>query len=103
MRIWTLTLAVVGIGFICHMPKAKETETVINEYPMTTVVTSVDYTTDIVTIQDFNGFEWQFTGTEDWTEGSICSCIMSDKGTPYIFDDEIITVKYDGWFDGFPR
>ena len=70
-------------------------------YPMTTVVTDINYTTDIVTLTDFNGFEWQFTGTEDWSKGDICSCIMSDKGTPYIFDDEIIKVKYDGWFSGW--
>lgn len=77
-----------------------ETETL---YPMTTVVTNVDYSTDIVTITDFNGFEWQFVGAEDWDNGDICSCIMSDKGTPLIFDDEIITVKYDGWIDGYQR
>lgn len=99
MRMWITLLAAVGIGFLCHMPK--ETEIVINEYPMTTVVTNVNYTTDIVTIQDFNGFEWQFSGCEDWTKGDICSCIMSDNGTPLIFDDEIITVKYDGWFSGW--
>ena len=92
-----MKLLIMLVILLTSMPTS-ETE---NLYPMTTVVTDINYTTDTVTLTDFNGFEWQFTGVEDWTKGDICSCIMSDKGTPYIFDDEIITVKYDGWFSGW--
>lgn len=74
-----------------------------NLYPMTTIVTDINYTTDTVTLTDFNGFEWQFEGCEDWDKGDVCSCIMTNKGTPLIFDDEIIKVKYDGWIEGFIR
>ena len=92
-----MKLLIIVIILLTSTP-TRQTE---NVYPMTTVVTYVDYATDIVTLSDFNGFEWQFTGTEDWSKGDICSCIMSDNGTPLIFDDEIIKVKYDGWFSGW--
>ena len=92
-----MRLLIMLITLLTSMPTG-QIETL---YPMTTVVTDVNYSTDTVTLTDFNSFEWQFVGTEDWDNGDICSCIMSDNGTPYIFDDEIITVKYDGWFSGW--
>lgn len=70
-------------------------------YPMTTVVTDVNYDTDEVTCTDFNGNKWAFTGCEDWLEGDICSMIMCDNGTETIYDDIIISERYDGWFDGW--
>ncbi len=76
----------------------KPTETL---YPMTTKVVELDRENDVVTCEDFNGFLWQFEGCEDWQEGDICSMIMNDNGTPKIFDDEIVSVKYDGYFEGW--
>lgn len=94
----------VVVGFLCHTKETKtETETTPSLYPMMCVVTEVDYTTDTVTLTDFNGFEWQFVGIEDWDTGDVCSCIMNNNGTPLIFDDEIIEVRYDGWIEGFIR
>ena len=65
-------------------------------YPQTTIVVKVY--NDVVTLQDFNGNLWEFTGAEDWQVGDICSCIMNNNGTENIFDDEIIKVEYDGYF-----
>jgi len=70
-------------------------------YPMTGIVTEVDRKNDIVTIKDFNGNLWEFKGCEDWEENDICSCIMNNKGTENIKDDEIIKVKYSGYFEGW--
>ena len=72
-----------------------------NLYPITGIVTEVDKKNDIVTIKDFNGNLWEFKGCEDWEENDICSCIMNDKGTENIKDDEIIKVKYSGYFKGW--
>lgn len=66
-------------------------------YPMTTVVTDVNYDTDEVTCTDFNGNDWVLTECEDWNEGDICSMIMCDNGTEIIYDDIIISERYDGW------
>ena len=70
-------------------------------YPMTGIVTEVDRKNDIVTIEDFNGNIWEFEGCEDWEENDICSCIMNNKGTENIKDDEIVKVKYSGYFEGW--
>ncbi len=64
-------------------------------YPTTMTVTSVK--NDIVTLEDFNGYVWEFEGAEDWLVGDICACIMNDKGTPSILDDEIVKTKYCGF------
>lgn len=78
-----------------------EAETTHQLYPMTTVVVEVDRASDIVTCRDFNGNLWQFEGCEDWCENDVASMIMDDMGTPKIFDDEIISVRYDGWIEGW--
>ena len=70
-------------------------------YPMTTIVTEVNYNSDEVTCTDFNGNKWAFTGCEDWLEGDICSMIMCDNGTKTIYDDIIISERYNGWFDSW--
>lgn len=74
-----------------------------NLYALTTQVVQVDYENDVVVCQDFNGDLWTFEGCEDWLYGDIASMVMNDKGTPIKYDDEIVSVRYGGWFDGFPK
>lgn len=66
-------------------------------YALTTVVVNVDYDNDVVTVEDFNGFLWEFENCDDWFEGDCCSMVMDDMGTEIIFDDEIISVRYNAW------
>lgn len=62
------------------------------------IIDNVDYTTDIVSVRDFQGFVWQFTGCEDWDAGDICAMVMDNNATPdTIFDDVIISTNYCGW------
>lgn len=68
------------------------------QYPLTTIVTEVNYENNSVSVTDTNGFVWQFFGTEDWEEGDICSVIMDDNGTETILDDIIVTTRYGGRF-----
>ena len=70
-------------------------------YGMTTVVTHVSYDTDTVTVRDFNGNLWQFKDTEDWSVDDVATCIMDNKGTTLIKDDEILKVRYNGYFEGW--
>jgi len=46
-----------------------------------------------------NGHRFSFESEDgDWTTGDIVSAIFNDKGTPYVFDDEIIDEPtYSGW------
>lgn len=63
-------------------------------------MTVIEIENDIVTIEDPNGFTYQFDGAEDWMIGDICSCLMDSKGTKTIFDDEIINARYSGYVEG---
>ena len=66
-------------------------------YSLSTVVTAINKSEDTVTVTDFNGNDWQFTGVEDWFIGDICALTMDNMATDEIFDDEIINCKYCGW------
>lgn len=66
-------------------------------YPLSTVVTDVNYDTDIVTCTDFNGNEWTFEGCEDWQEGDRASLLMFNNDTEIIYDDVILKAHYNGW------
>ena len=85
-----------GLYFI-NMGREMKDDKINNLYPLTTYVVDVDINSDIVTVVDFNGFQWQFDGVEDWTINDICSMIMDNNGTPYIFDDKIVKTKNDGY------
>lgn len=65
-------------------------------YPKTAVVTELDYVTDIVTVEDCNGFEWEFEGCEDYMIDDVVGLIMYDNGTKEIFDDQIVEARYNG-------
>ena len=67
-------------------------------YPTTMVVTDVNYSTDVVTIETATGFTYEFEGTEDYTEGDLVSCIMYNNKTKDITDDVILTVRYSGFY-----
>jgi len=70
-------------------------------YGLTTVVTDISKANDRVTCQDFNGNLWQFEGVEDWCVNDIATLIMDDNGTKEIKDDEILDVRYGGYFEGW--
>lgn len=74
-----------------------EAQTTHQLYALTTVVVNVDYDNDVVTVEDFNGFLWEFEGCEDWYEGDCCAMVMDDMGTDFIFDDEILSTRYNAW------
>lgn len=75
------------------------TNAIAETYPMTTVVVSLDYDVDTVIVEDFNGNLWEIEGCEDWQLFDICSMIMDDNNTSIIYDDTIITYRYDGWIE----
>ena len=67
-------------------------------YAKSAIVVDVNYDTDLVTVEDFGGFLWQFFGCEDWEAGDICAMVMDNSGTPdTIFDDVVMNTNYCGW------
>ena len=68
-----------------------------HEYPETFIVVAVDPEHDFITLQDFNGYTWNWNGCDDWMIGDIASARMDSNGTEEIQDDEIIELKYSGY------
>ena len=65
-------------------------------YSRSAVVVGVDYTSDIVTVEDSTGNLWTFDGVEDYDLSDRVSLIVHDNGTDWdIKDDRIIEVRYD--------
>ena len=100
-----LVLAMVMVCGLCIGANANAdaaSEKTANLYAMTTVIVEINDECKLITCQDFNGNEWCFTDCKgDWVVGDIVSMVMYDRNTPIIYDDEIISVRYDGWFDGW--
>lgn len=69
-------------------------------YPATCMVTEMDKANDTVTITTATGFDYQFKGIEDWTEGDLVSVIFYNNGTENITDDIILDTRYAGYFEG---
>lgn len=99
--VWVVTIVIIGGTSVFLYGVIKEKQNKPQTYPMMTVVVDISRANDNVTVKDFNGNLWQFKGCEDWMIGDICSCIMDNKGTEEIKDDEIIDIKYDGWLEGW--
>ena len=59
-------------------------------------ITEIEPETDTVICEDSTGNIWDFQGIEDYEIGDQVSCILTDNGTPTIYDDEILSVRYTG-------
>lgn len=70
-------------------------------YPATFVVVELDEVSDSVFMQDFNGQLWGWYGIEDTMVGDVIAAIMDDLGTDEVYDDEIVSIRYCGWLDGW--
>ena len=71
-------------------------------YPATMRVYATDEKTDVLTLEDSNGFLWEIAGIDDWTAGDFANVIFDNNGTDQIFDDQILAVKYENltrWID----
>ena len=60
-------------------------------------VIELDYDNDIVTVEDANGFTFKFFGCEDYFLNDIVICVINNKGTKTILDDEIIDTVFSGF------
>lgn len=67
-------------------------------YPLAATVTAI--ADDVVTVTDYSGNIWEFTGADGWSVGDVCAMVMDSKGTESITDDEIINCKYSGRIGG---
>ena len=70
-------------------------------YPLTSMVISLDYDTDVMTVLDFSGNEWEIEGCEDWELFDLCAMVMEDNDTNEVYDDIIIKYRYSGRIECF--
>ena len=70
-------------------------------YPQTFVVDLVNHEQNFMVLVDFNGNEWVYNGVEDFDCGDIVAAIMEECGTPTIYDDEIVMIRYVGYMEGW--
>jgi len=66
-------------------------------YPRAGYVCELDRENDTVIIEDASGFLWEIEEIEDWCVGDGCAMIMYDNGTPEVFDDAIVSIRYNGF------
>ena len=80
-----------------------------NYYPLTGIITSIapdsDSRENVMTLECGNGNMFQFTDSidADWDTYDLVSCIMDNKGTPIVHDDEVITTMYAGYTSQFQK
>lgn len=101
MKNLPFALVAIAIILLFTLPITVAASTSDNLYALTTKVVALDYENDTVQCEDFNGNIWEFYGCEDWAVGDVASMVMNDKGTEIIYDDEIESVRYNGWFEGW--
>lgn len=94
LAIVTLLALVISFAVICGTQSEAHSD---HFYAMTAKVVALDYTVDLVTVEDFNGFQWCFYECDDWQIGDCASLVMHDNDTPLIFDDVIYSVRYGAW------
>lgn len=63
-----------------------------------TDVTDLNDGTYLLTMEDCNGFIWEYeTDGDDYFIDDCVSVIMDNMETPLIWDDEIVSVNYSAW------
>lgn len=92
-KIIALFLAVItAAAVLCAAHKP------IITYAHTALITALDYDTDTVTVTDYSGLTWTFSGCEDYCVDDLVSLTMSDNGTKEtVMDDEILSATYAGY------
>lgn len=95
MKKVAITLMIALLMFVMCVMVAHAEEP--NFYARVGVVFRMDYTENIVYVVDFFGEEWSFFGCEDWDVGDFVAAVMDTMGTELIYDDEIVSVTYNGY------
>lgn len=70
-----------------------------NYYPRAMVVTQLEKETDTVICVDGVGLEWEFNEIDDWEVGDVVAAIMCDNGTPEIYDDYFVEIRFSGYIN----
>lgn len=98
-----------GTGYYHEENEIPELSNVNGLYPLTGIVTEIKYDIepemDLVTITCSNGnlFSWYADSSDCWMLNDLASCIMDNKGTEYVTDDEVLLAHYAGVLEHFEK
>ena len=92
--VWSIVVACAILMGIVACASAEQ-------YPQTFVVDRVNREQNYMVLIDFNGNEWIYEDVEDFDCGDIVAAIMEECGTPTIYDDEIVIIRYAGYMEGW--
>jgi len=92
--VWSIIVAIAILMGIAACASAEQ-------YPQTFVVDLVNYEQNFMVLVDFNSNEWIWNDVEDFNCGDIVAAIMEECGTPTIYDDEIVKIRYAGYMEGW--
>lgn len=98
-----------GTGYYHEKNEIPELSNVNGLYPLTGIVTEIKYDiepeVDLVTITCSNGnkFSWYADSSDCWMLNDLASCIMDNKGTEYVTDDEVLLAHYAGVLEHFEK
>ena len=92
--VWSIVIAIAILMGIVACASAEI-------YPQTFVVDLVNHEQNYMVLVDYNGNEWIYEGVEDFNCGDIVAAIMEERGTPTIYDDEIVMIRYAGYMEGW--
>lgn len=92
--VWSIAITIAILMGIAACASAET-------YPQTFVVDLVNHEQSYIILVDFNGNEWIWEDVEDFDCGDIIAAIMEERGTPTIYDDEIVMIRYAGYMEGW--
>ena len=87
-----IVLAAYGVGLFIHAVIYPAPD----YYARSGEVIGIYRNHDTVVWTDCAGNMWEFKGVEDWEVGDRIACIMYTMGTEEIWDDAIVSVRYEG-------
>lgn len=63
-----------------------------------TDITDLKDNTQVIELEDYNGNVWEYeTDSTDLFINDTVSVILDDMGTDIIYDDEIVSIRYNAW------
>lgn len=63
-----------------------------------TNITDLEDDTQVIELEDYNGNVWEYeTDSTDLFINDTVSVILDDMGTDIIYDDEIVSIRYNAW------
>ena len=92
-------ICIILLPFVCAFVFGPPSGTSIDDsyYAKSACVVEIDRDADVVTFEDCMGNLWDWEGVEDWAIDDDAALLMDSKDTETIYDDEIISVKFENW------